>query len=191
MARVRGYSADWHDYRAYEPGDDPRGIDWNIYARLRQLAVKVSRADAHVELHLLVDSSRSMSIGDPQKLSCAARLAAAIAYVTLAQHDRVAFAGFDHVLRGAMQPAAGRAQGRRILDALSELRPHGPSSSASALRAYACTVRGPAFAVVLSDFLEADDPRAGLRELLQAGIVPAVVQIVADEELDPSIEGEV
>jgi uncharacterized protein (DUF58 family) len=191
VARVRGYGADLHDYRRYEPGDDPRTIDWNIYARLRQLVVRVSRADAHVVLHLLLDSSRSMAIGAPDKLSCAKRLAAALAYIALQQHDRVAVAAFDHSLRERVGPGTGRLHARRVLDVLAGLTPAGRSSTGSALRDYGASAHGPGLAVVLSDFFEDDDPRAGLRQLLRSGIVPAVVQVVADEELDPSIDGEV
>lgn len=191
VARVRGYGSGFHDYRRYEAGDDPRSIDWNIYARLRQLAVRVTRADAHAVLHLLVDRSGSMALGTPTKLSCAARLAAAFTYVALAHHDKVAYAAFDHGIRERLPAGNGRAHGLRVLDALTALTPEGWSSAATALRDYAAAVRGPGVAVVVSDFFEDADPLAGLRHLLRSGIVPAVVQIVADEEIDPVIDAEV
>ena len=64
-ARASGTGVEFHEYRRYQPGDDPRSIDWTVEARLRQLVVRVSRADGHLRLHVLIDTSASMSVGNP------------------------------------------------------------------------------------------------------------------------------
>src|SRR6476469_10637513 len=64
-ARARGAGLEFHDFRHYQPGDDLRSIDWNFEAGLRQLVVRVFRAEGQLQLHLLVDISQSMTTGSP------------------------------------------------------------------------------------------------------------------------------
>ena len=72
------------DYRVYEPGDDLRHVDWNIYARLDRLFIKLFHTDEGLPLVLLIDNSRSMEFGSPTKLTCAKQIAAALGYIALA-----------------------------------------------------------------------------------------------------------
>ena len=61
-ARTRGAGLEFHEYRHYQAGDDPRLIDWTVEARLDQLVVRVPRAEGDLRLHVLVDTSGSMSV---------------------------------------------------------------------------------------------------------------------------------
>ena len=136
-ARVRGAGLEFQEYRHYEPGDDPRSIDWTVEARLRQLVVRVARADGHVRLHVLLDASASMGVGRPDKWSCARSLAAALCYVAQERRDTAGLAVFDNGVRAYIAPAAGRAQLFRALSLIDTAVPHGPSrhrSRAAALR---------------------------------------------------------
>src|SRR5438128_8827002 len=85
----RGQSVEFADYRDYTLGDDLRQLDWNVYARLERLFVKLFVEEEDVTVHVLVDASRSMDFGDPNKLDFARRAAAALAYLGLAHLDRV------------------------------------------------------------------------------------------------------
>lgn len=185
-ARTRGAGVEFHEYRHYQPGDDPRSIDWTVEARLQQLVVRVARAEGDLRLHLLVDVSQSMSLGEPDKMSCAARLAAALSYVAIERRDVAALATFDETVRTFLPPTAGRAQLFRALDVLTRLTPSGPSSIDRALRHYGAAVRGPGLVAVISDFLEPGAGLQGLRFLLHRGLTPAIVQVVAREELSPA-----
>src|SRR4249920_812981 len=115
-ARARGAGLEFHDFRHYQPGDDLRSIDWNVEARLRQLVVRVFRAEGQLQLHLLVDISRSMTTGSPDKLECARKLAAALCYVAVERRDAVGVATFDETIRRYVKPAAGRAQIFKIFE---------------------------------------------------------------------------
>src|SRR5690606_8903933 len=85
--RARGADLEFHEYRPYQSGDDPRSIDWNVEARLDHLVVRVSRAQGHVPLHVLVDVSASMGVGAVPKLDLARKVAAACLYVAIARRD--------------------------------------------------------------------------------------------------------
>lgn len=190
-ARTRGQGLEFEDYRGYLPGDDPRSIDWTIHARLRQLFVRVFRAEGHLRLHLLIDTSRSMSIGSPTKLQFAARLASALAYVAVDQRDAVGMALFDGRIRARVPPAPGRPQLFRLFNVLSGAGADGRSDIDAALMSYATTSRGPGLVVVISDFLSSAHTCEGLRYLLYRGFTPVVVQVLAGDEQQPEIQGDV
>jgi uncharacterized protein (DUF58 family) len=187
----RGAGLEFQDYRHYQPGDDPRLIDWTVEARLRQLVVRVSRAEGHLRMHLLMDVSRSMSVGSPEKLECACKLAAALCYVAIERRDGVALVTFDDTIRDHVPMDAGRAQLVRIFDTLAGACSKGQSSINRALTKYAGAVRGPGLAVVFSDFFQSSNVLEGLRHLLYRGLTPVVIQVLAAEEIEPDVTGEV
>ena len=186
-ARTRGVGVEFHEYRHYQPGDDPRSIDWTVEARLDQLVVRVSRAEGDLRLHVLVDVSQSMSIGTPSKLSCAAKLAAALGYVSIERRDAAGLATFGDDVRTFMAPGSGRGQLFRILDALGSLTARGRSAIDDALLHYGAAARAPGLVAVVSDFFEPGGGLQGLRYLLHRGLTPAVVHIIAPEEWDPAV----
>lgn len=186
-ARLRGLGVEFHEHRQYQPGDVPRSIDWNVEARLRQLVVRVSRAHGHMPLHVLVDCSASMGIGSPAKLECARKAAAALCYVAIERRDAAGASTFASRIETHIRAAAGRAYLFRIFSALSKAAAGGESAIDQALEAFAAVVRPPALVVVLSDFFGADSKLRGVRALMHRGLTPALVQVVAPEDLDPRL----
>ena len=83
----RGTGVEFADYRVYEIGDDLRYVDWNVYARLDRLFIKLFRAEEDLPINILLDNSKSMGFGQPTKLACAKQVAAALGYVGLAGLD--------------------------------------------------------------------------------------------------------
>jgi uncharacterized protein (DUF58 family) len=188
-SRARGFDLEFHEYRHYEPGDDPRSIDWSVEARLHQLVVRVSRAQGHVPLHVLVDVSASMRIGTPAKLACARKMAAALCYVAIARRDAAGVSTFADDVLSYVRPAHGRPQLFRLFDALSVAAATGPSAIDRALERYAAIARGPGLVAILSDFFGSAPGLPGVRALLARGLMPALVQILAPEETAPDITG--
>lgn len=187
-ARMQGAGLEFHEYRHYQPGDDPRTIDWTIEARLQQLVVRVARADGHLAVHALVDASASMSIGTPDKFSFARRVAAALCYVALERRDSAGVATFDHDVRARLAPATGREHLLQILGTLESQRTSGASDLTAALTRYGTGARGPGLAVVISDFLTPAIDLSGLDFLMYRGLAPAAIQVLAPEETDPSFD---
>ena len=186
--RARGFGLEFRDFRRYQPGDDPRHIDWTIQARLRQLVVREFRADGHLRVHLIVDTSASMATGTPDKLSCARTLAALLSFVAARRGDALGIATFDQTVRKVLEPAGGRAQWRRVLDALQSVEATGSSATNRALIDYGSMMPGPGLAVVISDFFDEQGVLEGLQYLAHRRLMPAVIQVVAPEELDPDID---
>ena len=182
-----GTGLEFHDYRRYVTGDDPRRIDWNVAARHGQLVVRRFSAEGHTPLHLLLDVSGSMAIGAPSKLSCATKLGAALAYVASTRRDHLALTTFDATLRSIVPMKSGRAQLHRVLHGLGAADARGASSLDRALMLFGATAHGPGFVVILSDFFAPDLTLDGARFLLYRGLTPALVQVVADEEIEPDV----
>ncbi len=185
-----GHGLDFHDFRHYQPGDDPRRIDWTIEARHRQLVVRQFRAEGHLSLHLLVDVSRSMTLGSPAKIECAMKLASALGFVATERGDAIGAATFDDRPRMHVPAATGRAQLFRVLDALRTAAAGKSSGIDRALQSFGAMVRGPGVVVMLSDFFEPGLTLDGIRYLLYRGLTPALVQIVSDDELTPAFSAD-
>ena len=88
-SRRRSPSTDFVDYRPYQPGDDFRRVDWNVFGRLGTLQVKVTEARECLDVVLVLDCSSSMAYGQPDKLGFATQLVAALGYVGIARSDAV------------------------------------------------------------------------------------------------------
>jgi uncharacterized protein (DUF58 family) len=189
-ARTRGHGLEFHDYRRYQPGDDPRSIDWTVDARLRQLVVRVFSAEGQVRLHLLVDVSRSMAAGAQRKLACARKIAATLAYLAVERRDSVGLATFDSTIRSHIALASGRPHLFRVLEALASSESSGVSNLDRALMDYGAAVPGPGLAVVCSDFFQPGMTFEGLDYLRYRQLTPALVQILDDEEVRPAIADE-
>ena len=186
----RGQSVEFADYRDYTLGDDLRQLDWNVYARLERLFVKLFVEEEDVTVTLLVDASASMASGHPQKLLFAKRAAAALGYIALASEDRVAVSTL--VGRTARRRAAMRGSGRifRLLADLSAIEPvDGPTDLVAAARHAAAQLHGRGVVVLLSDLL---DPAADkvIRELAATNSELIVLHVLSPDELDPPLEGD-
>jgi len=186
----RGQSVEFADYRDYTPGDDLRQLDWNVFARLERLFVKLFIEEEDVTATFLIDASPSMAYGQPEKLLFAKRAAAALGYIGLAQEDRVVVASLAG--RQARRQPALRGSGRvfRLLANLSAIRPaDGPTDLVAAARHAAAMVTGRGIVVLISDLLDPGSERV-IRELAATGSELIVLHVLSPDELDPPLEGD-
>lgn len=113
-SKRRGRSVEFDDFREYAAGDDLRHVDWNVYARLDRLFIKLFREEEDLGLHLLIDVSASMDAGPPSKLVFAHRLAMALAYIGLVNHNRVSVSVFGGGAVAPLAPLRGRRNLQRV-----------------------------------------------------------------------------
>jgi uncharacterized protein (DUF58 family) len=186
----RGQSVEFADYRDYSLGDDLRQLDWNVYARLEKLFVKLFVEEEDVTITFLVDASPSMAYGRPQKLLFAKRAAAALGYIALAGEDRVVTTALSG--RTARRHSGLRGSGRvfRLLGNLSGIQPQaGPTDLLLSARHAAAMLSGRGVVVLLSDLLDPAADRV-VRELAATGSELIVLHTLSPEELDPPLEGD-
>lgn len=201
-SKKRGQSVEFDDYRNYVPGDDLRFIDWNVYARLDRLFIKLFLEDEDLAVHVAIDASASMDAGAPNKLRYAARLAMALGYVGLVRQNRVGVSVFGKPNQTRLEhlpDARGRRNVRRLADfILGSIYPQDDGAPAApgraseradfngALTAIARQRVGKGVMVVLSDFLVPEGYEGGLRALAAAGGYDTYcVQLLAPAEVEP------
>jgi uncharacterized protein (DUF58 family) len=185
---LRGTGLEFAGHRGYVPGDDLRALDWAALGRLSKAFVKTFEEERDLTVHLLLDTSRSMAFGSPSKLRAASRVAAALAHVALASLDRVGAALFDGRGLRLHAPARGRGALFPLLAFLESAAADGPGDPEKALRLHAAAAR-PGLTVLLSDFLETRAVESLLPHRARRHAL-VLVQVLAPEELDPPLEGD-
>jgi uncharacterized protein (DUF58 family) len=185
-----GSSVELMDYRNYVHGDDLRRLDWNVYARLDTLFVRVFRAEENLLVRIYLDVSTSMSFGEPAKIDLARRLAGALAYCALQSYDRVETAACGATTLQRVPTATGVAGTARIWQFLSGLTAAGTGTFAKHLQQAATSLREPGLTIVITDGLYDGGVIPVLKLLLAAGHELALIQILDREELEPTLEGD-
>ncbi|MBI2868223.1 MAG: DUF58 domain-containing protein [Chloroflexi bacterium] len=185
-----GASVEFSDFRSYTPGDDYRRIDWNAYARLERLFLRLYRAEENLNVTLLLDTSRSMAWGQPPKIRLARQIAGALAYIGLARDDRVGAGALGEDLASYLAPVGSRAQVQRVWEFLEALSCQGSTDLGTALASLRRLRPRPGLAVVLTDLLTDSDWRAGLRTLLSLRQEVVLLQILAPDEMEPGLAGD-
>jgi uncharacterized protein (DUF58 family) len=186
----KGASIEFKDYREYSPGDDPRTVDWSIYARIGELVVKLFRQEQELDLWVLLDRSASMGFGDPSKFDTARQIAAALAYIGMCNMDSASVTPFDDALNVGRERLRGRGRVFQLLDFLRTLEPNGRTNLETATRAFVSRVRRPGLVVIVSDFYGLQASRKALDQLRYFKHEMFVIQTVTPWELDPPIRGE-
>ena len=181
----RGTGMEFADYRAYEPGDDLRSVDWNIYARLGKLFIKLHHTDEDLPLILLLDNSRSMEFGTPTKLTSAKQITAALGYVALAHADSVSIYTCAERLSVMLPPTSGKSQFSRLTKVITAIETDGCTRLTECLKQLPMYQRSSGMVVILSDFLDPDNYTAGFKSLIGRGFLLTAIHLVSQEEIDP------
>ncbi len=189
-SKRKGSSVEFADYRDYVQGDDLRFVDWNIYARLDALYLKLFKEQEDLTVHLLIDASRSMGFGTPSKIEFACKLAAAIGYIALIGYDRVCVEGFSGTDVQRMRPCRGRASVAKMFSFIESIEEEGGTNLEHACRSYMLRNRAKGTAVIISDFFDQDGFEGCLRRLTMSGSDVYAIHVLAPEEIDPQLAGD-
>jgi len=181
-------SLEFAEYKEYYPGDDLRYVDWNLYGRLDRLFIKVFTREEDVPIYLFLDISRSMELG--AKLEYAARLAGALAYLGIKDWNRVGIFPFASDLVRGVPPRGGYRQIFEIFRFLQQVQPAGETSINESLTRFTRIRRESGLAILISDMLSEDGYEAGLAQLLHYRYEIIVLHLLAPEDLEPRLRGE-
>jgi uncharacterized protein (DUF58 family) len=185
-SRASGSSVEFSDYRTYAPGDEYRRIDWNAYARLERLFVRLYRAEEDLGLTLVLDTSASMDWGRPSKARLAAQLAGALAFIALQSGDRVELATCrDAAVSERLPGLRGEASAWAAWRMLERLSCGGATNLNAGLSACARYLRGSGMTVILSDLFSPEGYQQGIDALLGRRQDVLLVHVLAPDELSP------
>jgi uncharacterized protein (DUF58 family) len=189
-SKRRGASVEFADYRDYAPGDDLRFIDWNVYSRLGRLFVKLFVEEEDLFVFILLDASRSMLYGEPDKWLYARRLAGALAAVALCGQNRVGIRLLAGRGEAVFPLTRGRARLWRMLEWLESAEAAGETDLAAQVERFAATVKHSGLVILVSDLLDPQGCERPIRILSQRRFEAAVLQILAPQEIDPPFRGD-
>lgn len=187
-----GGGVEFADHREYAPGDDFRYLDWNVYARHDELLLKRFQEEEDLHVYLFLDCSRSMDFGSPNKFDFARQVTAALAYIALADLDRVAVVAFSHEIVADFPLTRGKARILSLLKFLESLEPQGTLTDLARVAAgFVHRTQRRGLAVVVSDFYDPGGFERGLDLLRHRRYEPHVVQIFDRTEAEPAVLGDI
>jgi uncharacterized protein (DUF58 family) len=189
-SKRRGQSVEFADYRNYVIGDDLRFIDWNVYARLDRLFLKLFLEEEDLALYVLVDVSASCDYGEPNKALYMKKVAAALGYIGLVNYNRVNVVAMSDTVVAETGGLRGRRNVARMIDFISRLEPAGSSHFAAACKRFALANRSRGVLVILSDFYDKSGFETGLRYVAGGKYDLFCVQCLSPQEINPELQGD-
>jgi uncharacterized protein (DUF58 family) len=191
-SRRSSSSTEFVDYRPYQPGDDFRHVDWNVYGRLGTLQLKNTEGRERLDVVLVLDCSSSMDCGTPPKLEFAAQLVAALGYVGMARADSVRIACLAHQpsARG-MGPFARRRRLPQLVAELSRIAPAGAVDLNDSLANCLPSEVAQPLVILVSDLLTPSGVSAGLESLQAAHADLVLLHVLSPDELEPRLSGQI
>ncbi len=189
-SRRKGQSVEFADFRNYVPGDDLRFLDWNLYARLDKLFLKLFLEEEDLHFFALIDASTSMDFGTPTKLHYAKQLAAALGFIGLIRADRIKVEALGGALKEAGPVLRGRRNLWRLLEYLDGIQPGLNVPLAESVKNFCLRCSGKGILVLLTDLLDKSGYEQALRVLLAQKMDVFVVHILSPEELNPDLQGD-
>lgn len=207
----KGQSVEFADFRNYVPGDDLRFVDWNTYARLEKLFLKMFLEEEDLHFYALIDASNSMNFGEPTKLRFASQLAAALGFIGLVRGDRVKIETVGQSARDPSPAFRGRRSLWRMLDHVEQIcetkkgispiisqHPQGrsgqsgppPSSLTDGIKNFCLRNSGKGIVILISDLMDKSGYESALRYLASRQMDVYVIHVLSPEEFEPDVHGD-
>ena len=189
-SRRKGQSVEFADFRNYVAGDDLRFIDWNLYARLDKLFLKLFLEEEDLHFYALIDPSMSMNFGEPTKFRYACQLAGALGYIGLCRADRVKIEMLDGLKTNAAPVLRGRTSLHRMIDYLESLKPGANATLTEGVKSFSLRNTGKGIVVLISDLMDKSGYEKALKFLTARNLDIYVIHVLSQEEIDPDIQGD-
>lgn len=189
-SKRKGQSVEFADFRNYVAGDDLRFIDWNLYARLDKMFLKLFLEEEDLHFYALIDTSASMDFGDPTKLLFAKKLAASLGFVGLCRADRVKVEAIGASRRQPGPVLRGRHSLWRMLQYLEGIQAGDNVPLEAGIKDFFLRNSGHGILVLITDLMDKAGFQNALRFLVSQPMDVYVIHVLCPEELDPQIKGD-
>ena len=153
---ARGSSVEFAEYRKYSPGDDPRFLDWRIFAKTDRFYIREFEADTNLRCYIVIDTSGSMRFGTEtvQRIDRAKSIAATLAHVLINQGDAVGLCGIGASAPSDIPPRRAAKHLRVIYNRLADLKAANGNSLVSGLHQLAERIKQRSLVIIISDFFD-------------------------------------
>jgi uncharacterized protein (DUF58 family) len=189
-SKRKGQSVEFADFRQYVPGDDLRFIDWNLFARMERLYLKLFLEEEDLHFYALIDTSESMNFGEPTKLQYAKQLAASLGFIGLCRADRVKIETLGTSSRQPGPVLRGRASLWRMMDYLEGIEPGRNVGLAEGVKNFCLRNTGKGILVLITDLMDKEGYEKALRFLVTQQMDVYVLHVLCPEELNPEVKGD-
>jgi uncharacterized protein (DUF58 family) len=189
--RKTGSGVEFADHRDYAPGDDFRYLDWHVWQRMGRLLIRLYEEEEDLSIYFILDTSASMGFGDGEKLRHAKRLCAALAYVGLANLDRVTIVAANDAIEARMPETRGKSRIFRVFRFLRDVKPTGETDLESALKTFVAQHKRRGLAVLITDLYDHKGFEKGINALRYAKFEPFVLHVVDEHDRRPELRGDV
>src|ERR1700677_2262203 len=188
-----GFSHEFAEYRAYNPGDDLRHVDWNVYARSGRMYLKRYRGETNSLLTVLLDASNSMQFGSHgvNKMDYARYLAASLFYLAIhGQRDAAGLITFDDEIRNYIRPSTRQGQLHRLLAGLNQAEARARTDFAKPMRYFQEFLKRRGIVIIISDFWESPESIVRTIEPLRfRGNEVVLFHVLDPEDVVPKLNG--
>ncbi len=186
-----GSGIEFADHRDYAAGDDIRALDWHAFQRFDRLLIRLYEEEEDLSIYFILDTSSSMGFGEGEKLRQAKRLCAALAYVGLANLDRIAIVAATDEISGRMPTTRGKARIFRIFRFLTGVKAEGATDLGEAMKTFVAQHKRKGLAVLLSDLYDPEGFERGINVLRFNRFEPYVIHLVDKRDGKPEVKGDV
>ena len=184
-----GSSCEFADYRDYVPGDDITKIDWNVYARFDKLYQKLYLDERQMHTRIYIDASRSMEHGNAEKAEQVVRLAAAFAYLSVNEMDKVSiYAIHGNEIEEVVSGMVGKDSYLNSVNKLNEIEFRGDAAISEAVLGSKIGM-GDGYSILISDFLTNENYEAAIDKFAERRRDILTIQVLSREELNPQFRG--
>lgn len=190
-SKKTGAGIELADTRPYTPGDDFRAIDWNLFARSERLHTRLFEEEEDLSVYVALDVSTSMTLGKTPKLDHGKRLAAALAYVSLAALDRVSITTFADRVVDRLPAMRGKGRIFRVLDFLRKAQTGAATDLGAAMRTFVAQNKRRGVVLVVSDLYDPKSFESGIDVLRHARFEPRILHLVDRGDAAPDVFGDV
>ncbi|MBA4104447.1 MAG: DUF58 domain-containing protein [Pirellula sp.] len=189
-SKRKGQSVEFADFRNYVAGDDLRLLDWNLYARLDKLIIKLFMEEEDLHFYTLIDASMSMDFGTPTKLEYAKQLAAALGFIGLVRGDRVRIESIGQPASYRGPVLRGRSNVWRMIKQLDEMVPGENMPLTTGVKNFCIRNPGKGIVLLISDLMDKQGYEAALRYFVSNEMDCYVIHLLSQEELQPDVKGD-
>lgn len=184
-----GSSCEFADYRDYVPGDDMTKIDWNVYARFDKLYQKLYLDERQMHTKIYIDASRSMKHNSEEKADQAIRIAAAFAYLSVCEMDKVSiYAIRGNQIEEVISGMVGKDSYLTYVNRLNDIEFDSDVSISEAILP-SKVGRGDGYSILISDFLTDDDYERAIDKFAECRRDMLCIQVLSRDELNPQYRG--
>lgn len=185
-SRAKGSSIEFSDYREYAMGDDFKRIDWNAYGRFKKLFIKLFMEEREAPVQIFLDVSKSMDYGEPSKSIASRRLAAAIAYISLFNYDRVSIACINDKIDKFESSLRGKNSFKEVANLLENIEYDGTTNIYETISKYHFKF-GKGVSLIISDFFSEGNVSDMIKYLQFKKQHVYICHILSPQEISPNI----